>query len=104
MANKIVGEIENNTRAVWTVIAAMLIVIWLSLFSLKTFYFNNKKYGHLTYLESFTNRGEVTYLLLIGAFVFFLLVVSWNPAIYLGLFGLCIAIWAITYMITTFLL
>lgn len=104
MKNVISGQITDHSRAVWTVLAIILLVIWLCIFSLKTVYFNNKKYGNLTYLESFTNKGELTYILLIGAFIFFLLVVSWNPALYLGLIGLCIAIWAIFYIITTFIL
>jgi hypothetical protein len=93
------GQIDDNTRAIWTVLSIMLLVIWLSIFIMKKFYFNNKIYGEFPFLESYKNRAGLNYLLLIGASLFFWILVSWNPTIYLGLIGIGILFYGISYVI-----
>jgi len=93
------GEIDDNTRGIWTVLAIMLVVIWISIFTIKKFFFNHKIYGKFPFLESYKNTAGLNYILLIGAFLLFLILVSWNPTIVFGLIGIAIAIYGILYMI-----
>lgn len=97
------GQIDDNLRAIWTVLAIILVVIWLSIFIIKKFFFNHKIYGKFKFLESYKNREELNYILLIGSLILFLILVSWNPTIFLGLIGIIIAIYAIMYMIAMFI-
>lgn len=97
------GQIDNKTRAIWTVLCIILLVIWISVFIIKKFFFNNKMYGEFPFLESYKNRAGVNYILLIGAFLLYLILVSWNPTIYLGLLGISIAIYGILYVLAWFI-
>ena len=97
------GQIDDNTRAIWTVLSIMLLVIWLTIFTIKKFFFNHKIYGKLPFLESYKNRAGVNYLLLIAALIFFWILVSWKPVIYFGILGIIIVIYTIIYMIGMFI-
>jgi hypothetical protein len=96
----IYGEIDEKAGNLWAVLSVILLVIWISIFSIKNFYFNNKIYGKFPFLESYKNRENITYLLLIGASLFFVILVTWNPIFYLSIIAINIAIYAIFTMIS----
>lgn len=94
------GQINDTAYALWIVVAMMLLLIYLVIFFMKNIFFNHKKYNMFPFLESYRNFGDNKLLLLVGAIIFYILLLTWNPTIYLSIIAISIAILAIIYMIS----
>ena len=84
------GDISNYIRSQWTIVAMMLIVIWLSIFFVKTYFFNDKIYYHQPYLKNDTNKKDLLSLLNKGLVIFMLLLISWNINILYSIIGILV--------------
>jgi uncharacterized membrane protein YoaK (UPF0700 family) len=93
------GDISDYIQAQWTIVAMMLLVIWLSIFFVKKYFFNDKIYGKTPNLKNEINTKEILSLLSSGFVVFMLVLISWNPYILYSIFGIVLLIFIIGGML-----